>query len=212
LATQLVPDENKPSHHEHQPYSFFTLLKSPAILAFIVACFLMQFSHGAYYTFYTIYMQGFGYSETLIGQLWALGVIAEVVLYIFFMHRLLGRFGARAILIASLGIACLRWLLIGNFGDSLAILLFAQLLHAATFGSFHAAAIHYVHHAFTHKLQGRGQALYSSISFGAGGAAGSVASGSIWELWGSTAVFSIAAVVAFSGMLMALIGMDRRGG
>jgi PPP family 3-phenylpropionic acid transporter len=212
LATQLVPDESKPSHHEHQPYSFFTLLKSPAILAFIVACFLMQFSHGAYYTFYTIYMQGFGYSETLIGQLWAFGVIAEVVLYIFFMHRLLGRFGARAILIISLGIACLRWLLIGNFGDSLAILLFAQLLHAATFGSFHAAAIHYVHHAFTHKLQGRGQALYSSISFGAGGAAGSVASGSTWELWGATAVFSIAAVVAFSGMLIALIGMDRRGG
>ncbi|OOZ24200.1 MFS transporter, partial [Solemya velum gill symbiont] len=192
--------------------SFFSLLKSPPILTFVAACFLMQFSHGAYYTFYTIYMQGFGYSETLIGEMWALGVIAEVVLYIFFMHKLLERFGARTLLIASLAIAGLRWLLIGHFGDSLAILLFAQLLHAATFGSFHAAAIHYVHHAFTHKLQGRGQALYSSISFGAGGAAGSVASGATWELWGATTVFSIAAVIAFSGMLITIIGMDRRGG
>ncbi|OOZ17988.1 MFS transporter [Solemya velum gill symbiont] len=214
VATQLVPEESTPAEHEHQhqPRSFFSLLKSPPILTFVAACFLMQFSHGAYYTFYTIYMQGFGYSETLIGEMWALGVIAEVVLYIFFMHKLLERFGARTLLIASLAIAGLRWLLIGHFGDSLAILLFAQLLHAATFGSFHAAAIHYVHHAFTHKLQGRGQALYSSISFGAGGAAGSVASGATWELWGATTVFSIAAVIAFSGMLITIIGMDRRGG
>ncbi len=79
---------------------------------------------------------------------WAWGVAAEVILFLR-MHRLLQRFGARGVLLASLGLAVLRWLLIGNFVDSLAVQIFAQTLHAATFGAFHAAAIHLVHHYFS---------------------------------------------------------------
>ena len=211
LSTLLVPDTGHSEHQEINQHSFLKLVSTPAILAFLAACFLMQFSHGAYYTFYSIYLQEHGYSETLIGQLWALGVIAEVVLYVLFMHKLLVRYGARMILIASLALAVVRWLMIGHFGDSLLILLLAQLLHAATFGSFHAAAIHYVHHAFTHRLQGRGQALYSSISFGAGGAVGSLVSGAAWETIGSTWTYTFAAFTALIGMLIAMAAIDRRG-
>ena len=39
------------------------------------------------------------------------------------------------VLVASLILAGLRWWLIGNFVDSIALLLVAQLLHAATFGT-----------------------------------------------------------------------------
>jgi PPP family 3-phenylpropionic acid transporter len=61
------------------------------------------------------------------------------------------------------------------------VLIIAQLLHAATFGVFHAAGIHFVHHRFPKKLLGRGQALYSSFSFGIGGTVGSLSSGYLWE-------------------------------
>ena len=60
------------------------------------------------------------------------------------MHRLLCRFASRVILMVSLALAGLRWLLIGWFPDLLPVLALSQLLHAASFGSFHASAIHMI--------------------------------------------------------------------
>jgi PPP family 3-phenylpropionic acid transporter len=158
----------------------------------------MQMSHGTYYTFYSIYLESQGYSKSLIGELWALGVVAEVVVYIFFMHAALMRFGAIRLLMFSLLLAALRWILIGSFSAYLPVLLFAQLLHAATFGIFHAAAIHSVHHRFPRMLLGRGQALYSSVSFGLGGTLGSLSSGYLWEYFGSFTSFFVSALLALA--------------
>ena len=135
---------------------------------------------------------------------WPIGItnLAEVGLFVV-MHHLLERFGARLVLIASLLAAALRWLLIGFFADSLVALLFSQLLHAATFGTFHAAGIHLVHHYFRGRHQGRGQALYASLSFGAGGAVGSLASGLTWEALGSTETYLIATGISLLGALVA---------
>jgi PPP family 3-phenylpropionic acid transporter len=162
----------------------------------------MQASHGPYYAFYSIFMKDHGYSETLIGQLWALGVLAEVGLFVI-MHHLLDRLGARRVLIASLGLAALRWVIIGYFADSLVAVLLAQLLHAATFGTFHAAAIHLVHHYFRGRHEGRGQALYSSVSFGAGGAVGSLIAGYAWATLGPSITFGTAGAVAALGAFVA---------
>jgi PPP family 3-phenylpropionic acid transporter len=120
-----------------------------------------------------------------------------------FMHRLLPRFGPRRLLIAALAVATLRWLLIGHFAADLPILLFAQTLHAFTFGVFHAASIHLVHQFFPGALQGRGQALYSSLSFGAGNAVGSLAAGYLWEGLGPTMMFDLAAILAALGGVVA---------
>lgn len=64
------------------------------------------------------------------------------------MHRLLPRFGPRRLMLAALALAALRWLLIGHFAHQLPILLFAQTLHAFSFGVFHAASIHLIHQFF----------------------------------------------------------------
>jgi PPP family 3-phenylpropionic acid transporter len=84
------------------------------------------------------------------------------------------------------------------------VLLFAQVLHAATFGAFHAASIGYVHKLFRGRLQSRGQAIYGSISFGVGGAIGALASGYAWDLWGPALTFTLAAASALAGMLILL--------
>lgn len=208
LSSMLVKDPD-PEPHPQAQQPFLEILRRPAIIGFFLAVFLMQASHGPYYAFYSIYLTDHGYSETLIGQLWALGVLAEVALFVV-MHRLLVRFGARLVLVASLVLAALRWLLIGAFPESIVLLGFAQLLHAATFGTFHAASIHLVHHYFRGRHQGRGQALYSSVSFGAGGAVGSLASGYAWQGLGATMTFVVAAVVALLGALSAWRLIDRQ--
>ncbi len=207
LSTLAVRDPALAVHAGAQP-SILAVLRRPAILAFFAAVFFMQMSHGAYYAFYTIYLQDFGYSKTLIGLLWALGVLAEVVLFLV-MHRLLARWGGRRVLIASLSLAALRWLVIALYPQSLPLMLAAQLLHAATFGTFHASAIHLVHHYFRGRHQGRGQALYSSLSFGAGGAVGSLASGLTWETLGATVTYLICSAIAVIGAAIAWRFIDR---
>jgi len=179
---------------KHPPIT--TVLKRPEVIAFLTICFFVQISHGPYYTFYSIYLEQHHYSRSLIGQLWALGVIAEVIIFLM-MHKWLPRFGIRTVLLVSLFLSTVRWLLIGFFPDKLPILLLAQLFHAASFGTFHAAAIAWVHQHFTGNNQGRGQALYSSVSFGAGGAIGSLFSGYLWLSPGPTITFSIAALASF---------------
>jgi PPP family 3-phenylpropionic acid transporter len=206
FSALLVRDPD-PEPHPQDQQSLAQILKRPAIIGFFVAVFLMQASHGPYYAFYSIFMTDHGYNETLIGQLWALGVLAEVGLFVV-MHHLLERFGARRVLVFSLLAAALRWLLIGGFVESLPILVIAQLLHAATFGTFHAAGIHLVQHYFRGRHKGRGQALYSSVSFGAGGAVGSLASGYAWEGLGPGMTFVTASLLALLGAFVAWRWMD----
>ena len=180
------------------------VLKQPAVRAFLAICFLMLVSHGPYYTFYSIYLEQHGYSRTLIGQLWALGVVAELMVFLV-MHRWLPRFGIRKVLLGSLLLAAFRWLLIALYADQVVMLIAAQSLHAASYGAFHAASIAWVHQHFTGRNQGRGQALYSSMSFGAGGAVGSLLSGYLWLTPGPEMTFMLAAVTAIGAFLIGFI-------
>ena len=197
LSSLLVKDRPGSSDQEEQP-SIWIVLKTPRVMAFFAAVFLMQMSHGPYYAFYSIYLQDFGYSKSSIGVLWSIGVLAEVLLFVF-MHRIMSRYSAALILLVSLVLASLRWLLIGWFPEVLSLLVLSQVLHAASFGSFHAAAIHLVHGYFRGRHQGRGQALYSSLSFGTGGALGTFASGILWEQWGAPFAYTMASAVALLG-------------
>jgi len=208
LSSLLVPEAGHPPHQRQQRGSILELLMRPEVLAFFFACFMLQASHGVYYVFYSLYLEEYGYSKPLIGGLWALGVVAEVLVFMV-MHHLLQRWRARRVLIASLLLTVLRWLLIGGFPEQLGILLLAQTLHAASFGTFHAAAIHLVHHYFTGRFQGRGQALYASLSFGAGGALGSLVSGYLWSDAGPQVAFMVSAGGALLGTAAAWVWVDR---
>ncbi|WP_103102996.1 MFS transporter [Pseudomonas sp. LFM046] len=179
---------------------FVTQLRQPGVLAFYLCVGLMQLSHGPYYSFQTIYLESLGYSRSLIGQLWALGVVAEVLLFLV-MARILARYSVRVVLLVSVLIAALRWLLLGNFADQLPVLLFAQLLHAATFGSFHAAAIHFVQRRFGPRQQGQGQALYAALA-GTGGALGALYSGYSWSSLGPVWTYVIASLAALAAAVI----------
>jgi PPP family 3-phenylpropionic acid transporter len=176
------------------------LLARGDVLAFFGACMCMQVAHGALYAFYSIYLESAGYSKSMIGMLWTLGVVAEVAVFLW-LPQLMRRFSLRALLIASFVCAALRFAAIGWAVDLLAVLVAAQLLHAATFGSFHAASIATVHRLFRGRVAARGQTLYSSLTYGVGGAAGTLIAGWTWETLGAAPSF---AVSAFFGALGAL--------
>lgn len=189
LTSFVVPEKLNTPHSDHSP--IWHVIKQPKVLAFLAVCFLMLCSHGPYYTFYTIFLQEQGYSSYMIGVLWAVGVLAEVMVFLL-MSRLLPVFGARKLLIVTLILTTIRWLMIGFFVTDLTMLFLAQLIHAFSFGVFHSVGISLVHDYFTGSHQGRGQALYSSVSFGAGVAVGSLISGMVWDRWGAGVLFVFA--------------------
>jgi PPP family 3-phenylpropionic acid transporter len=182
------------------------VLRQPHVWSLLLVCFLMQASHGPYYAFFSIHLQDHGYGGLSIGGLWALGVIAEIGVFLA-MHRLLPRQGALTLLLASLGLTALRWLLVAGFVDRPSVLIAAQTLHAASFGLYHAVAISLIDRFFTGPHQGRGQAFYSSLSFGAGQAAGTFAAGLMWTAAGGTATFTGAAAVAATAFVFAAFGL-----
>ena len=179
------------------------------VRALLAGAFAMAFAHGALYLFYSIYLAGHGYSQTLIGALWSIGVIAEIVV---FMHvgPVLRRYGVRTVLLACFVAGTVRFALIAGGVDSLALLVVAQLMHALTFGAFHAACIDAVNHWFTGGCQARGQALYSSLSFGLGGLLGGLLAGAIWEPAGGAAAFLVSAGAAAAGGLIVWRGLPPR--
>lgn len=195
-----IPEASVPPHAaDHQP--IWHIIRKPEVVALITACALMAAAHGPYYTFYSIHLVNHGYSKALTGWLWALGVICEIGIFVWMPH-LYRAFTLRQILITSFALAVVRFLIIGWAADSTALLVFAQTLHAATFGSFHAAAIGVIHKLFRGRHQARGQAIYGSLAFGFGGTIGGLASGYGWERLGAAYTFSLASVCALAGMLI----------
>jgi len=196
-----------PSKPESEGNFWQQLMRGPVIVFFVV-CFLMQVSHGPYYSFYSIFMEARGYSKISIGWLWALGVIAEILIFMV-MHRLMDRFSARTLLTLSLVLGAIRWVLTSAYPDHLWVVLLTQLFHAATFGVFHAVAIHWVQHHFTPSASGQAQAFYSALSFGAGGAVGSYIAGIMWEDFGGESSFYLASIACVLGALLALIKLPK---
>lgn len=184
------------------PVSLTNTLKNPITVAFLLACAIQTLSHGAYYTFFTIYLEEHGYSREFAGWMWALGVIAEVLLFIV-IRPVFRRYSIALLFVLSLLITSARWVILALWVDNMGLLFFAQILHAASFGLFHATAIYLTHQFFPSNLQARGQALYAGMSFGVGGSIGHLLSGYSWDSLGSQTTFLLSAMVALIGAIIA---------
>ncbi len=193
-----VPDVHDLRPHDHALGGFLKRARQPAVLALLGACFLSQLSFAPFYSFFSLYLEQNSYSRTVIGLLWALGVLAEVIVFLY-TGRIIRRYGARPVLVASLLSSALRWWLLALFVEVPVLLAISQLLHFMGFAVYHAVTVHYIHELFPGRLQGRGQALLAAVSFGLGGALGASLSGWVWDRLGPQCVYLAAAVIALIG-------------
>jgi len=202
LFARQIPSIKIPEHHtDDQP--ILRLLLRPKVLTLFCACFMMAVAYGPYYTFYSIYLVESGYTKSAVGWLWALGVICEIVVF-FAMPWLLPRLALSQMMIASFASAVIRFLLIGWGVSSLPLMLLAQALHAVSFGAFHAVTMVLIHKFFRGRHQSKGQALFGSLTYGAGGMVGGLLSGLLWEHWGAAVMYSCSAIAAMLGLLLIL--------
>lgn len=192
--------------HSHDQFSVWQIVKQPAVIALLVGCSLMVTAHGVLYNFYSIYLAEHGYSKTMIGFLWAIGVICEIGVFMM-MPKIMSRFTLKTILLISLALAVIRFSMIGLTPDQLPLLLLAQCLHAFTFGSFHAASVEVITQFFNGRHQAKGQAIYNSVAYGVGGTVGGLAGGFALQYLGGQYTFMLAAAFPLLGLVVIALGL-----
>jgi PPP family 3-phenylpropionic acid transporter len=176
------------------------LLGNRAFLVTILAVTLLQASHQVYYGFSSLHWREVGLSETLIGALWAEGVIAEIVLFLVSARI---RMKPTTLLIVAAAGGIVRWSILGTT-DALPALVFAQALHAATFGATHLAAIRFIMTAVPPEATTTAQSFYISFAGGIGAAIYAAGAGALYADWGAGAYLAMA-LSALAGGAVALV-------
>jgi PPP family 3-phenylpropionic acid transporter len=205
FLSNTIP-ETQDIQHKTNDLSIWKIIKTPSVIALLVGCTLMVSAHGVLYNFYSIYLKDHGYSSGTIGWLWAVGVICEILIFMA-MPKILRRYSLKAILLMSLFLGVIRFILIGASPDHLYLLFIAQMFHAATFGSFHAASIEVIAYYFKGRNQTRGQAIYNSVAYGIGGTIGGLGGGYLIQYLGGQLGFMIAAISPLIGFVVIWFGL-----
>jgi len=212
LTSTIVP-ESAAGHLALNKKPLFEILKRREVFYLLLVVFLVQASHGPYYIFFTRYLKEWGYSSGEIGLYWALGVAAEIVIFVF-MQRLLRCYSIRHLMLVAILLSVIRWIILATFPQHSSAIFSSQLFHAASFGMMHALTIVLIHRYFTGRDQGRGQALYSSISFGLGGAIGSLFAGYLFASHFSglaigQLIYYVSALICLLALVIAWFGIER---
>ncbi|MGF1750901.1 3-phenylpropionate MFS transporter [Vibrio cionasavignyae] len=200
MRTPVNPPESETSHTAERP-SLKSLLCDKEVIRFLVLIALIQGSHAAYYSFSSIYWKEAGHPESVIGYLWSLGVVSEVLLFAFSKKWFAGWSLRTLFVVSSIGVI-VRWGLTAST-VALPALVVIQLLHGVTFGIAHIAAIQYIQKSEANKMVAL-QSLYNAIPLGAFIALMMAVSGWGYEQWGANIFWGM----AFMGVLALFIKVE----
>jgi PPP family 3-phenylpropionic acid transporter len=201
-ASCLLLPEAPPAADGNKRPPLRLVLANPGFLLFLAAAGLIQSAHGVYYGFGTLHWKTLGYSEAVIGALWAEGVIAEVILFAFGGPLTRWLRPSTLILLGALA-AVVRWSVTG-LTDALPVLAVMQILHALTFGATHLGAINFIMQRVPPALSATAMSLYSSVLVGLAMGASILVSGPLYAALGGAAYLAMAGIGAL-GALLALI-------
>jgi PPP family 3-phenylpropionic acid transporter len=179
------------------------LLRDPGFLAMIVAAALIQGSHAAYYTFASITWQGAGLGGVTIAGLWAIGVVAEIVVF-----AVSPRFTLQPSSLVVIGglIGLARWLIMAH-EPSLTMLSLIQLAHGFTYGLTQVGTMGLLMRHVPAHVMARGQGYYAACS-GIVSSTASILSGAIYARYGD-GVYYVMAAMALSGAAVMWLARHR---
>jgi PPP family 3-phenylpropionic acid transporter len=204
LSVWNLPNVREEAHHDKDQAGFGDVLRQAQTQWFFATLFCHVLSHVAIYTFFSLYLDELGYGKDMIGVLWALSVVVEIIGF-FTQSRWLHWLSLPAWLCVCTGVMALRMGMTAWYGQVLWVLLLAQCLHVFTFAIQHTVCIAWLSQHFPGRLRGRGQALYAVIGYGFTGVLGALGGAALSTRLGLEAVFWVAIPVALLGLLCALM-------
>ena len=169
---------------------------------FVISAAALQSSHQLYYGFGTLIWRQAGFPNSVIGVLWAEGVVAEIVLF-WYSAALVRRLGPTGLMVLGGVGGVLRWSLMA-FIPGLGAVTLLQLLHAATFAASHLGAMNFLARNVPPDAAASAQSLYSALSAGFGSGLVMLTAGALYSTWGGHAYLAMAGLSA-----LGLIGVSR---
>ena len=194
-AAWRVPSHQDQAHHSHAPaLPILQVLLRPEVRWFFAGMSLTVLAHASLYAFFSLYLDSLHYGKPVVGGLWAVSVVVEIVWFTY-QRRWLERISLHGWLVAAALASTLRFGLTAAFGAHLWVLVGAQCLHAITFAAQHTVCIALISRYFPGRLRGRGQALYTVIGYGVSGVVGGLGGAALSSRYGYASVFWAAALV-----------------
>ncbi len=175
-------------------------LRKPETLGYLGAAFLMLVSHGTFYGFFSIHLEGLGFDGAFIGFTWALAPLSEILVMVY-SDRIFRRFSVANVLRFAFGIAALRWLILFLTANP-AVVLASQIFHAATYGAFHIAGLLYMDRMAPNRSKTLAQSVNGALTYGLGMMVGLFLNGFLYERIGPFALFGFSSLTAAAGGLL----------
>lgn len=186
------------------------LIGSAAFLLFLIAASFDQASHAFYYGYGGLHWRALGYSGALIGAIWPLGVVAEAMLFSVSLQLFRAVGPTRLLLLGGIG-CVVRWGILA-FDPPLALVIFAQLLHGASYALAHLGAMYFILKAVPPRLSATAQSLYAVMSNGIVMGLATYASGPLYALYGGRTYLLMAAMGGVSILFAWWLGHAWHGG
>lgn len=155
------------------------LFRQRRLLLLTLAGAATQASHAHYYNFSALIWTHQGISSDLVGVLWALGVVAEIIL-LFLAARMLSHRSAEWLVAIGATGGLMRWTALG-FAPDLTLVYPVQLLHAATFAATHLGTLKAINDEVPADRIPVAVAINSAIAFGPAMALSALASGAMFD-------------------------------
>jgi len=144
---------------------------------FWIALILLQISFGGFYNFFTIYNLNHGIPKEINGWLWSIGVIAEIIIFIY-QYKFLNKNNALFYIKISLFMTSIRWFILYLFAGDILLIALSQTIHLFSFAIFHTSALMYI--SSKYKNQTLVQQFYAGIGYGLAAFLGSIISGYLY--------------------------------
>jgi PPP family 3-phenylpropionic acid transporter len=181
------------------------IFKNRHFLVFLVVVMFHIICLRSYYFLFGIHVQSLSLSPTILSIAFSVGTLAEIAAFYFFggMRKHLK---LETLIGIALAISVLRWVVIANT-VSPAVLIFIQVLHAATSGMFIAAAVSLVAETAEPKLLVTYQQVYNYV-MALGNFIGTYVSAITFDHYKSaTPVFYVLGVFEVLGIIFIIISI-----
>ncbi|HTP02168.1 MAG TPA: major facilitator superfamily domain-containing protein 6 [Anaerolineales bacterium] len=184
-----------------------SLLTERSVALFLASTFLVMVANGAVQNFFSLYMDGIGATESLIGVAWAVAAISEIPMMMY-SGRLIGRIGSTGLLKLSFSVYAVRWLLFSFIHDPMWALAL-QMLHGLSFAAFLTAGVTYLNERTPAGLGTTAQSIFSVVSYGLAAFVGALAGGYLYDHGSMTVFFRVFGAVTIAGLLLFWVSSAR---
>ncbi|MFM1871310.1 MAG: hypothetical protein RL398_732 [Planctomycetota bacterium] len=200
VAALLPSGAREPQPSDRRP-PMFALLKSRPFLWLLVASAVIQGSHAPYYNLSTVHWQAHGIGKGMAGAIWAVGVLAEIVLF-WFARSTADRLRPTTLIAIGGAAAAVRWSIVG-LSTELPALFASSWLHALSFGCTYLGALRALDRRVPPERRATAQGLLGAASSGVGMVVGGLLGGLLYDRFAGGAFLAMA-LWGVAGFLLAI--------